>query len=610
MKREDVFYLGRMRFSENFVQEVVDRTDIEELVGRYVTLKRSGSNNLVGRCPFHSEKTPSFSVTPAKKMFFCFGCHAGGSVITFVQKAENLDFYDAVEFLANRAGLPLPRENDPMPGESAVSRRRVLEMNLEAAKFFRACLFDPVMGQAGMRYFRSDRRLNEATIKHFGLGFAPNSFGALTDHMHRLGYSDEELIAACLCGKSQKTGRAYDYFRNRVMFPIIDPSGNVVAFGGRVLDDSKPKYLNSSDTPAFKKSKHLFALNFAKNVCAEKMILCEGYMDVIALHAAGFEYAVATLGTAITPEHARVFSKYTQKVIISYDSDEAGQNAANKAMRILGEVGMDVRVLKMNGAKDPDEYIQKFGSEQFRRMLEESKTGFEYKAERILARHDLSIGSEKIKASNELCGVIAEYPSAVEREVYLSRASTLLDLPTDVLKNTVEQLRRRKWKDVTAKQSREAQASVKNFGDRINPDAAKDPRATSAEETVLGLLLMFEEYRNAVEKGEIEIAEADFVTEFHRRVFAAVMQQHASESGFRFEMLGAEFDPDEIGRMEKMEMARRQLSHNGVEVLRSAVDVLRDAAREKAMDDADLNARLAYLREKKAKLHKGRTESK
>ena len=308
-----------MRFSENFIQEVVDRTDIEELIGRYVELKRSGSN-LLGRCPFHSEKTPSFSVSPTKKMFFCFGCHAGGSVITFVQKAENLDFPDAVEYLANRAGIPLPKESEQLMGDTGVPRRRVLEMNLEAAKFFRACLFDPQLGADGMQYLHEDRKLSIATIKHFGLGFAPNGFGQLTDHMHRLGYSDEELIAACLCGKSQKTGRAYDYFRNRVMFPIIDPSGNVVAFGGRVMDDSKPKYLNSSDTAAFKKSKQLFALNFAKNSCAERMILCEGYMDVIALHAAGFSNAVATLGTAITPDHARIFSKYTKKVIISYDS--------------------------------------------------------------------------------------------------------------------------------------------------------------------------------------------------------------------------------------------------------------------------------------------------
>ena len=596
-----------MRFSENFIQEVVDRTDIEEVVGRYVDLKRSGSN-LFGRCPFHSEKTPSFSVTPSKKMFYCFGCQSGGSVITFIQKAENLDFFEAVEYLATRAGIPLPKESEQSVTEQGVSRRRILEMNLEAAKFFRACLFDPAFGKDAMHYLHEERALAVSAIKHFGLGFAPDSFNLLTDHMHRLGYKDDELVAACLCGKSQKNGRTYDYFRNRVMFPIIDPSGNVVGFGGRVMDDSKPKYLNSSETPAFNKRRNLFALNFAKNCCAERMILCEGYMDVIALHAAGFEFAVATLGTAITPDHARLFSKYTKKVIISYDSDEAGQNAANKAMRILGEVGMDVRVLKMNGAKDPDEYIKRFGAERFRALLEQSRTGFEHKTEQILSKYDLTVGSDKIKATSEICTLIAEYWSGVEREVYIGEAAKLLELPSEVLKNSVEQIRRRQGRANAAKESREAQASVKNFGDRINPDAVKDPRAASAEETVLGLLLIFEEYRSAVDTGEIELTAQDFVTDFNRRVFESVMRMHRGEGGLRTELLGMEFSPDEMGRIEKNVVARQQLSHNGPEVFRSAVAVLRDARRQETLKEGSLNDRLAYLREKKAKLHKGKAD--
>ncbi|MBQ8310854.1 MAG: DNA primase [Clostridia bacterium] len=597
-----------MRFPENFIQEVVDRTDIEELIGRYVTLRRTGAN-LIGRCPFHSEKTPSFTVTPAKKMFFCFGCHAGGSAITFVQKAENLDFADAVEMLANRAGLPLPKESANSARENGVPRKRILEMNLEAAKFFRACLFDPAIGTAGMDYFKRERRLTDATIKHFGLGYAPNSFNSLRDYMRARGYRDDELIAAYLCAKSQKSNTVYDIFRNRVMFPIIDPSGNIVAFGGRVMDDSKPKYLNSSDTPAFNKRKHLFALNFAKNCCAEKMILCEGYMDVIALHAAGFEYAVATLGTAITPDHARVFAKYTKKVIISYDADEAGQNAANKAMRMLGEVGMDVRVLRLNSAKDPDEYIVKFGANRFRQVLEESRTGFEYKAERILSRYDLSVGADKLKASRDLCALIAEYHSPVEREVYLSYASVKLELPTDALRNSVEQAIRKQRREAEAQESREAQASIRHFGDRINSESAQNPRAVAAEETVLGLLLIFEEYRNAVEKGEISLTGEVFMTAFNRRVFERVMTLHGSEAGFRFELLGMDFEPDELGRIEKMEITRQQLSQNGPEVFRSAVESLHEIKKKESMRGEDLNSHLTYLREKKAKLHKGKADT-
>ena len=597
-----------MRLPENFIQEVVERTDIEELIGRYVTLKRAGAN-LQGLCPFHSEKTPSFTVTPAKRMFYCFGCHAGGSAITFVQKAENLEFTDAVELLANRIGLPLPKTASLPSEQEGVSRKRVLEMNLEAAKFFRSCLFDPRYGAEGMEYLKGKRGLSEATIKHFGLGFAPNGFGMLTDHMHRLGYTDEELQTAFLCGKSQKTGRSYDYFRNRIIFPIIDPLGNVVAFGGRVMDDSKPKYLNTSDTPAFRKSNHLFALNFAKNCCAEQMILCEGYMDVIALHAAGFEYAVATLGTAITPNHARIFSKYTKKVIISYDSDQAGQNAANKAMQILGEVGMEVRVLKLSGAKDPDEYIQKFGADRFRRVLEESRTGFEYKLESILSKYDLELGSDKIRASSEICEMIAGYHSPVERAVYQAHVAKRLGLGEDVIKNSVERIRQKRVAEHRSKESREAQASIKNFGDRINPDSARDPKAAAAEESVLGLLLIFGEYRRAVADGVIPLGAEDFVTSFHRSVFEKTMEMERSEFGFRFELFGECFSPDEVGRIQKMEVARQSLTQNGPEVFRSAVDALHAVREEKEVEKGGIDAHLEYMRKKK-QLHKGKVDPK
>lgn len=597
-----------MRFPENFIQEVAERTDIADLIGSYVTLKRTGSN-LVGLCPFHSEKTPSFSVSPSKNMFFCFGCHAGGTAITFIQKAENLDYPQAIEFLANRAGLPLPKESAlERQEETGVSRKRILEMNLEAAKFFRACLFDPVIGKAGMDYFKGTRGLSEATIRHFGLGYAPESFGALTDYMHRKGYRDEELQVGFLCGKSQKTGKAFDYFRNRVMFPIIDPLGNIVAFGGRVLDDSKPKYLNTSDTPAFKKSNHLFALNYARNCSSERMILCEGYMDVIALHAAGFENAVATLGTAITPSHARIFAKYTKKVIISYDSDEAGQSAAKKAMNLLGEVGVDVRVLKVNGAKDPDEFIRKFGADRFRQLLDQSRTGFEYQMENVLLKYDLTVGAEKIRATGELCRIVADYSSSVEREVYLSQVSKRIDLPPEILRNSVEQIRKGRMSDRNAKDSREARASLKNYGDRINPDSAKDPRAAAAEESVLGLLLMFSEYRDEVAEGKVELKSADFVTAFNRRVFDRVMEMHSSPGGFRPELLGADFEPDEMGRIEKMEVTRRELTENGPGVFRSAVEVLKDAHVQKELQGGDLNEQLAYLRQKKEKLRQRKAE--
>jgi DNA primase len=397
--------------------------------------------------------------------------------------------------------------------------------------------------------------------------------------MHSLGFTDEELIEGFLCGKSQKTGRAYDYFRNRVIFPIIDTSGNVIAFGGRVMDDSKPKYLNSSDTPGFKKSRNLFALNYAKNHCAEQMILCEGYMDVIALHAAGFENAVATLGTAITQEQARILAKYTKRVIISYDSDGAGQNAATRAMRLLGEVGLEVRVLQMNGAKDPDEYIKKFGPDRFRKLLTDSRTGFEFRLAAILARHDMNDGSEKLRAAAEICDMIAGVWSGVEREVYIAAASQKLGLTVEGMTSDVNRLREKKLKEYRQKETTEAQASVRNYGDRINPDAARNIQAAAAEETILGLLLMYDEYRSVILRGELALTEEDFVTEFSRRVFSAIMEQQRSDGGFLFEMLGQTFSPDEMGRLTRMEQKRRALTENGIAVLRASIDTLRIGAK-------------------------------
>ena len=576
-----------MAIPREIIEEILYRTDIEELIGSYVTLKRAGSN-LSGLCPFHSEKTPSFSVSPAKKFFYCFGCGAGGDAITFVMKMENLDYPQAVEFLAKRAGITIP-ENGKREG--GLSRERVFAMNVEAAKFFRSCLFDPKYGQEAMEYLRGTRRLSTEIIRRFGLGFSPDSFGMLTDHMHKKGYRDEELIAGFLCGKSQKTGRSYDYFRNRVMFPIIDVSGNVIAFGGRVMDDSKPKYLNSSDTPGFKKSKNLFALNYAKNACSEQMILCEGYMDVIAMHAAGFENAVATLGTSLTSEQARLMTKYTKKVIISYDSDEAGQRAADRAIRLLGEVGLDVRVLKLSGAKDPDEYIKLYGAERLRSLLGQSKTWFDFKWNSVASRYNLETPSDRIKASEEACDIIAGVASPIEREVYISQIASPLGLPAEVIKSNVERTLAKRRAEAKKKEGQDARLSIRNYGDRTNRDAAKNIAANAAEEAILGLLLLYEEHRSAVQSGKVELSAEDFCTALGKRMFEEIMRLQGSDGGFLFALLGESFNPDEIGRMQKYMQARSSLTANGTDVFKSSIDALRRAVRrteEKKGDLADL----------------------
>ncbi len=568
------------------IDEIVYRNDIEGVISTYVTLKRAGSN-LNGLCPFHSERTPSFTVFPATKSFYCFGCGAGGDVITFTMKAENIGYTDALELLAQKAGISIPK--DGAAEESGPSRKRILEMNLAAAKFFRNCLFDEKLGAEAMKYLKNDRKLDSATIKHFGIGFSPDNFGMLTNHLHSLGFTDEEMTTGFLAGKSKKNGRTYDYFRNRIIFPIIDTVGNVVAFGGRVMDDSKPKYLNTSDTPAFKKSKHLFALNFARNHAEEQMILCEGYMDVIALHAAGFENAVATLGTAITPDQARIFAKYTKKVIITYDSDNAGQTAADKAMRLLSEAGVEVRVLRLSGAKDPDEYIKKFGKDSFSSVLRDSKTQFDYKVDKILAAHDISQPNELIRASGEICSVIASVYSGVEREIYITSAAKKLGISHDALKNDVERIRNRRIREYNQKQSQQAYMSVKNIDDRINPEASKNIKAKSAEELVLGLMLIYPEYRADAASGKAGITADDFSTDFSRRVFEAICSLERTEHGFSKAMLGQSFSIDEIGRIESMEQKRHALSTNTREVFDEGIKNIINAKNE-GKEAEDINS--------------------
>ncbi len=568
-----------MAIPREVIEEIVYRTDIEQLIGSYVSLRRTGSN-LSGLCPFHSEKTPSFTVTPAKKMFYCFGCGAGGNAITFIQKAENLDFVQAVEHLAQRAGVAIPRDEKYKQDE--VSRNRIYSMNKEAAKFFRDCLYDPRYGNEAMTYLREKRRLSDGVIKHFGLGFSPNDFGLLTRHLQNLGYTEEELIKGFLCGKSQRTGKLYDYFRNRVMFPIIDVSGNIIGFGGRVMDDSKPKYLNTSDTPGFKKSKNLFALNYAKNHCENQLLLCEGYMDVIAMHAAGFQNAVATLGTALTPEQARLMTKYTKKVVVCYDSDEAGQRAADRSIKILGEVGLDVRILKMQGAKDPDEYIKTYGADRLKLALDESRTWFDFKMNGVLAKYDLSVAGDRVKASQEISAVIAGVYSPVEREIYITHVAPVLGLTPEIMKNNIEREIKKRKSEEENKELQNIKLSVRNYGDRVNPDAVKNVAANAAEEAILGMLLMYDEHRETVKNRKIEISGEDFFTALGRRIFEKIMELHNSDGGFSMVLMGEDFSADEAGRIQKLLQAREALTDNGTKVFLSYVDALKKAKRKES----------------------------
>ena len=583
------------------VDEIIARNDIESLIGSYVSLKRAGSN-LKGLCPFHSEKTPSFTVYPAANSFYCFGCGIGGNAITFVRQMEHLDYPDAVEFLAKRAGINVVLEEDTnnYQGEK-ISKQKLYRMNADAAKFFHYALFlDNPKSKAALSYFTEKRGLSVATIKHFGLGYAPDSFDALMNYMLSKGYSKDELVIAYLAGKTDK-GHYYDAFRNRVMFPIIDTAENVIAFGGRVMDDSKPKYKNTMDTPVFKKSRNLFALNFARHSSSEELILCEGYMDVIALHSSGFTNAVATLGTAITSERARLMSRYTKKVIISYDADEAGQKAAKKAIQLLEEVGLEVGVIKTPDAKDPDEFIKEHGKDKFKEVIKSSKSKFEYNMNGILSKYNIDNPQDRINAVGELERLISDIYSKAERDIYINYIAKKFDVKPDSISQDVERFVAKRERARRAEESRKKIQEAAGFGDKVNVDYAKAPSVATAEENVLGLMLLYPEYQKRVFEEKL-ISDEDFFTELNRRIFKFLMETYFLEENAPID-INEKFSPEEIGRITKMKLARMQLTDNGVEILNESIKSLKSAIKKKDAESVstmdELDNLLNSLRNKK-----------
>ena len=429
------------RFSDEFLSELRMRCDIEQIISSYVPLRRRGKN-LVGLCPFHNEKTPSFTVYPETESFYCFGCAAGGEVISFIRRIENLDYVEAVRFLCERAGMNMPE--DGYDSSLAQKRKRMYEVNREAARFFHEYLFSPE-GKAGLDYYKS-RGYSKKTLVRFGMGYAPNDWRKLLNHMRERGYSYEELYDANLANKSEKNGKVnfYDNFRNRVMVPIIDPRGNVVAFGGRVLDDSKPKYVNTSDTLVYKKSLGVFGLNFAKNSKEKSLILVEGYMDAISLHQAGFDNAIACLGTALTSEMAHLLSRYTDKIILSYDADEAGQKATQRAIGIFSSIGMKLNVVNLTGGKDPDEILRKFGPERFRNLIDGASNDIEYELLKARKDYALETADGKMKYLTKACEILAGTGDSIAQDIYASKLAEELDVEKQTISVRIGQLKRKR----------------------------------------------------------------------------------------------------------------------------------------------------------------------
>ncbi|MBR2473825.1 MAG: DNA primase [Clostridia bacterium] len=550
---------------DNVIEEIKVRNDIADVIGTYVTLKRAGSN-MNGLCPFHNEKTPSFTVFNGTQSFYCFGCGAAGDVVTFIRKIENLDYVEALRFLAKRSGVNIPEEEQ----SGGVRRTRIYEMNKAAARFFRSQL----LSSSEAKEYIVKRGLDKRTVDRFGLGYSGTRGFELINHLKELGYTEDEMVVAKLAGKGERG--YYPFFRNRVMFPIIDTAGAILGFGGRVMDNSLPKYLNTPDTPAFNKGRNLFALNYAKDNCKECLILCEGYMDVIAMHAAGFTNAVATLGTALTQEQARLIKRYTSKVILSYDGDRAGKAATDRASKILTEVGIDVRILQVSGAKDPDEYIKAYGADAFARLIKGSETKFDFVLKGVLAKYDVATDDGKIKASKELCSEIATVDSAVERELYIHKTSKELGISRESVEGDVKKALRLKNRERAGAFEKKLQNKALGIGDKINPEHSANPKAVAAEEAILGIMMLYPERTAEIAEGKTELSEDDFVTGFNKRVFSALIKLY-SEGKRDVGALGAEFTQEEMNRVYEIQVKRNGLDSQSETVLKDNLYALKNA---------------------------------
>lgn len=535
-----------MPFPDSFLQELKLRSDITEIASSYVNLKRHG-RNMVGLCPFHGEKTPSFNIYTESGSFYCFGCGAGGDVITFIMKIENLDYVEAVKFLAQRAGMEMP-ENTYDDSLSKL-RMRIYEANREAARFFHATLLSQ-RGQSGLNYLRG-RALSDRTIRHFGLGFADDDWNSLCNHLKNKGFSEYEIYSANLAFKRKNGNGIYDRFVNRVMFPIIDLRGNVIAFGGRIMTDEKPKYLNTSDTPVFKKSENLFSLNNAKSSGTRTLILCEGYMDVIALNQAGFTNAVATLGTALTNEQAVLMKRYADEVIICYDADGAGQKATARAIDILRNAGLPIKILTVPSGKDPDEFIRSKGENgpaAFKLLIEKCGNDIEYRLMKLKENYNLNTTDGKVAFLNEAVKIVATIESPIERDVFASKLCAELEIDKNAFLEQISKVKRRGRRENIKKETRQIQYELNGQNDKINKEHYKKPRSSSAEEALLVYLINNPDYANSISE---RVTPDKFSNSLIKRYYEYVLNK--IKSGYEpLTSVASDFNSDEVSYLYKL----------------------------------------------------------
>ena len=553
-----------MPLPARFLDELLSRTDIVDLESESVRLTKKG-NSYWGCCPFHSEKTPSFHVVPDRQMYKCFGCGKGGGAINYVMELENLPFRDAVAVLAQRAGMQVP-ETGSAPG-ARERREKILTINKQAARAFHRWLYGPE-GAEGLAYLRK-RGLSQRTLTNFGLGFAPNSWDGLITELSGQGYDKRDLLDAGLA-VSNKDGRIYDRFRNRVMFPIIDVRGNVIGFGGRVMDDSTPKYLNSPDTPVYNKSRNLFALNIAKTSKAGRVILTEGYMDTIALHQAGFDNAVASLGTALTEEHGQLLSRYFKEAVISYDGDEAGIKAAQRAIPILEKAGLKVKVLRVTGAKDPDEFIKAYGRDAFAKLIDQSENQVDYRLAQIQKRYDLNDDGQRIGFLQEAAGLIAALPSAVEREIYAGHAAQTAGVTPDAMKLEVDRALRGRLRKAKKQQERQDLAPASQLQPKARSLRYENLRSARAEEGLIRLLMLDPGLVSQMEG----ITGEEFSSPLLGRAFDALRRRAEEGLSTRLAALAEEFAGEEMDHLAQV-AAQPQAAASSGQAIADYISVIR-----------------------------------
>ena len=548
-------------FSESFLMELADRNDIVDVVSEYVRLgKRSGAN-LFGLCPFHNEKTPSFSVSPDKQIYHCFGCGKGGGVINFIMEIESLSFPEAVEFLARRAGMTVPQqEND----RESRHRARLYDANREAARFYYQLLQSPA-GERGREYV-SQRRLTAKTVKTFGLGYAPQEWDALAKELRGKGFSEQELLDADLVRRG-RNGGVYDTFRNRLVFPVVDVRGNVAGFSGRIIGEGEPKYLNTRETAVYNKGRLLFGLNLARKSRKDYLILVEGNVDVVSLHQAGFDSAVAALGTALTNEQARLISRYKNEVILAYDSDGAGLKAAQRSIDILEKLDVKVRVLRWQDAKDPDEYIQKFGPGGFLALVEKSESQIDYRLQNIRRKYDFSVPEQKVDYLREATQLVATFPGSVERQVYAMRVAELAEVQADAGIKEVERQRRRQVSGAKKNLERENRA-VNTLQPPERSLRYENPVSAAAEEGIVRLLFLEPSLAGTAEG---LIREEEFTSKALGHMYALILARIREHRAVNTTVLSEELTAEEMNLLIRL--------LNKPEVLPHASEILQDYVR-------------------------------